>query len=184
MRYFISISIIFLCLVLLTQNSSAQKGKDKSGAVSIGVVEVETIVKELPEAVSADKLLKELGQKYKDTLMQIQQEYQQKIEAYDKQKSMMSADQQKKEQDALKAIEQRFGQYQEEKFGMQGEIAQRRDKFLEPIRAKVKAAIEAVAKEESLNYVFDKGSSALLYAEEKSDITYRVLDKIKRGSGK
>ncbi|MGA2298711.1 MAG: OmpH family outer membrane protein, partial [FCB group bacterium] len=94
------------------QSAFAQKGEK---AVNIGVVDVETIVKELPEAVAADKLLKDITQKYRDTLMLFQKEYSDKIDAYDKQKSMMTADQQKKEQDAMKAIEIKFQKFQEDK---------------------------------------------------------------------
>ena len=176
-RFFVMITGLIFALSF-NQSAFAQKGEK---GINIGVVDVETIVKELPEAVAADKLLKDITQKYRDTLMLFQKEYGDKIDAYDKQKSMMTADQQKKEQEAMKAIELKFQKFQEEKFGVQGEIAQRREDFLKPIRDKVRTAIESVAKEEKFNYVFDKGSSALLYSEAKSDITYRVLDKIKRG---
>ncbi len=177
MYKFILFLIIALGMVISADNASAQKER----TASIGVVEIETIVKAMPEADSADKMLKDLGQKYRDTLQAMEKEYTTKLDNYDKQKSMMSADQKKKEEDALKQIQMKYAQFQDEKFGVQGEIAQLRDKLLEPIRAKVREAIEAVAKEEKLNFVFDKGSSALLYSEDKADITYRVLDKIKRG---
>jgi outer membrane protein len=177
MKYFSWFIIVIFALSITT--GYAQKS-DK-GAISIGVVDVETIVKELPEAIAADKLLKDLGQKYRDTLMLFQKEYNDKYEQFDKQKAMMAADQIKKEGENLRAIEVKFQKFQEEKFGVQGELAVRREEFLKPIREKVRTAIEAVAKDEKLNFVFDKGSSALLYSEGKSDITYRVLDKIKRG---
>lgn len=45
-------------------------------------------------------------------------------------------------------------------------------------------AIEEVAKEEKLNFVFDKVEDAalLLYAEAKFDYTFKVLDRLKRGA--
>ena len=42
--------------------------------------------------------------------------------------------------------------------------------------------IQEVAKEEGMNFVFDKaGDVLLLYADAQYDITYKVLDKLKRG---
>lgn len=175
MRKLVLILTIIFSLFLFSKAALAQKG------MSIGVVEIETIVKSMPEAESADKMLKDLGQKYKDSLQIIEKEYTGKLEDYDKQKGMMTPDQKKKEEEGLKQLQMKYAQFQDEKFGVQGEIAQLREKLLEPIRAKVRAAIESVAKEEKLNFVFDKGSSALLYSEDKADITFRVLDKIKRG---
>ncbi|MFN3270624.1 MAG: OmpH family outer membrane protein, partial [Candidatus Kapaibacteriota bacterium] len=96
---------------------------------------------------------------------------------YLKQKSMMPADQQQKQEQALQEEQLKMQQYYNEKMN---EIQNKREEFLEPIRNKVKSAIQAVAKEENLQVVFDKGS--LLYTEDKYDITFKVLDKIKRGN--
>ncbi|MBI5324568.1 MAG: OmpH family outer membrane protein [Ignavibacteriae bacterium] len=179
MQKFKSFGLVFILLVIFNISAFSQKG-----GVSIGVVDIETIVKSMPEAENADKMIKDVGLKYRDSLQSIEKDYMSKIEDFDKQKGMMTPDQQKKEQENIRGIQVRYQQFQEEKFGVQGEIAQMREKLLEPIRSKVKTAIEAVAKEEKLNFVFDKGSSALLYSEEKSDITYRVIDKMKRGENK
>jgi outer membrane protein len=54
---------------------------------------------------------------------------------------------------------------------------------LKPLRDKIIDAIEEVAREEKLNFVFDKaGDVILLYADKQFDITFKVLDKLTRGS--
>ena len=40
--------------------------------------------------------------------------------------------------------------------------------------------LQEVAKEEKMSFVFDKTNPSLLYSEEKFDITFKVIDKIKR----
>ncbi len=57
-----------------------------------------------------------------------------------------------------------------------------REGLLQPIRLKVNDAIAAVAKEEKINLVLDKVAGLVLYNEEKADITYKVLDRMKRGN--
>jgi outer membrane protein len=51
------------------------------------------------------------------------------------------------------------------------------------IKRKIYTAIEQVAKTESMQFVFDKsGDILLLYADASFDITFQVLDKLKRGN--
>ncbi len=57
-----------------------------------------------------------------------------------------------------------------------------REGLLQPIRAKVNEAIAAVAKEEKITLVLDKVAGLVLYNDDKMDITYKVLDRMKRGN--
>ena len=51
---------------------------------------------------------------------------------------------------------------------------------MKPVQNKVFNAIQDVAKEENLDFVFDKSNAVvLLYAKDKYDITTLVLDKLK-----
>jgi outer membrane protein len=144
----------------------------------LGVVDMETLLKEMPEAINADQMLKDLQKKYNDSLVNIQNDFYKRVDQYQKQKGMMPADKQQKEEEAIKAQEQAVYKFREDKLN---EIAQRRDEALEPIRAKVKKAIEQVAKEEKLDMVLNKLGEVVLFADDKNDITYKVIDKIKRG---
>ena len=173
--------LLTLCaLGIMSVPSFAQKGAS-APAVAVGIVDVETIVKELPEAVIADKALKEVGQKWQDTLLTMRKDLETKFQQYQKQKAMMPQDQQQKEEENLQILNQKMMQYNEQKFGNTGELNIKREQLLEPIRTKIRQTIESVAKEEKITIVMDKGSSSLLYFDTKFDITYRVLDKIKRG---
>lgn len=153
----------------------------KDIGVKFAVVDIETILKEMPEAIEADKKLKEIGTKWQDTLISMKKDFDERIQKYQKQKSLMNAEQQNKEEEALQNSQMQIMQYQDQKFGTNGELNQMREKFLEPIRIKVRNAIQKVAKEEKFSLVLDKGNPVVLYFEDKYDITYKVLDVIKRG---
>lgn len=174
MKRFFTISTFLIAFFALSMSSFSQ--------LKIGIVDTETIIKEMPEAKKADNDLKTLGQKYQDTLLTMQNELQERLQQYQKQKGMMPADKQQAEEEALQALQMQMYQYNDEKFGNAGELTILREKYLEPIRQKIRVAIDNVAKTEKINLVLDKTSPSLLYAEDKFDITFRVLDEIKRGS--
>lgn len=168
------ISLAVLALMCAAGIAQAQTYK-------VGVVNTETVLKEFPAAIDAQKKIEEQALKARDTLQMMQKEFETRFEAYRKQESLMSADAKKKEEESLQALRSRYAMYQEQKFSAQGEVAQMREMVFTPIREKVKDAINLVAKEEKLNLVLDKVVGVVLYSEDKADITYKVLDRLKRG---
>ncbi|MCS6999359.1 MAG: OmpH family outer membrane protein [Bacteroidota bacterium] len=175
------VRVLSVAIFLVSLAFAQKDAGSKESTLRIAVADLEKIAKELPEAVAADRELTELRKRYLDTLQMMETRFKERFEQYQKSKAMMTADAQRKEEDELRALQQQYALYQEEKFGLQGELARRRDSLLSPILKKVQEAVAAVAKEERYNFVFDRGSSFLLYAEDKADITYKVLDRIKRG---
>lgn len=174
---FSHIALLCLCFAFIgsTQLSEAQTQK-------IGYVDTEVILKQLPEAQEADKKLKDIATKYQDTLVAMQKDLSEKLEQYKKQESMMTPDAKKKEEDMLKNIQQSMMQYQEEKFGNTGEIRRMQENFLTPIRDRILLTIKEVSRDEKFNFILDKVNPAILYADDKFDLTFKVLDKIRRNS--
>lgn len=151
----------------------------KAQSFKAGFVNSETIIKELPDAQKASADIEEMGLKIRDTLQMMQKEFETRIADYQKQEALMSAEAKKKEEESLNALRMRFLQYQETKTA---EVQQMRESFLRPIREKVQKAIADVAKEEKLTMVLDKAVGVVLYSEDSADITFKVLDRMKRGS--
>ncbi len=175
---FVRLIVVSFLALVAAQTTFSQQNQ----SVRIGVVNAETILKELPEALQASKAIEDAGLKIRDTLQMMQKEFESRIENYRKQEAMMTPDGKRKEEEALNGLRTRFLQYQEEKLGQTGEIARMREGLLAPIRQKVNDAIAAVSKEEKLNLVLDKVAGLVLYNDEKLDITYKVLDRMKRGN--
>lgn len=174
----LSTLILAACIIGTSLSSETMNAQNQK----IGYVDTEVILKQLPEAQDADKKLKEIATKYQDTLVAMQKDLTEKLEQYKKQESMMTADAKKKEEDMLKGIQQSMMQYQEEKFGNTGEIRRLQENFLTPIRDRILLTIKEVSKDEKFNFILDKVNPALLYADDKYDLTFKVLDKIRRNS--
>lgn len=150
--------------------------------MKVGVVDLDEIGKNMVEAKDAEKVMAERSKKVQDTLQIMQAKFEEDLAGYQKQKSMMPVEQQQAKEQDLQAQQMAFQQYYQDKLGQQGELAQLRAELLLPIREKINVAIEKVAKEEKISIVLDKANPTLLYADDALDITFKVLDQLKRGN--
>jgi outer membrane protein len=167
MRMLIILSALFFALPIFAQ-------------VKIGYINSEAIMKELPEAQDAQRKLDNLVQEWQAELRKLESEWKQKYDAYDRNKLIMSDQTRAEKERELVDLENRIMQYREQKFGQNGELFQKQEEFMKPIQNKIFNALEKIAKEEGYDFVFDKsGEILLLYANEKYDLTNKVLQALK-----
>jgi outer membrane protein len=148
--------------------------------VKMGFVSFDEIISKLPEFKQIEGQLQTLQQKYADTLKMIETEYQGLVESYQKQQAMMNAETKASEEQKIMAVRDKFLRFQQERLGQGGAFQQYQAQLLQPVREKVRSAIERVAKSEKLTVVLEANTT--VYFDEKSDITFKVLDFLKRGT--
>jgi len=164
---------IFLALLLfIPAVSSAQ--------LKIGYVDSDTIMKNLPDAQDAQQKLDALIQEWQAELTKLEGDWKKKYDDYEKRKLIMTDQTRAELEQELIKLEQQIGEFREKKFGTNGELFQKQDELMKPVQNRVFIAIEAVANEEDLDFVFDRsGDVMLLFAKEEHDITARILEKLK-----
>ena len=173
--------IIFLTamIVLIASTSTAQ-------GVKIAYVNSETILRELPEAQQVKKELETTIKEWQDELERMGKELQEGLDDYQKKQALLDPKAKADKEKNLQDLQQKAREYQYQKFDQrEGEAVKLREKKFAPIQERVMKVIEKVAKDDGFNYVFDKLEAAtnLLYADSKFDLTYKVIDLLKRGSG-
>jgi outer membrane protein len=173
-KYLLILLILFLGTGLI-QAQTTQK---------IGYVDSQVILTQWSEAIKAQGDLDAITKKWSDQLDSMTQAYQQSANDYQKQVNTMPEDKKLTAQQKLVQMEQDIMNFRKDKFAQgTGEIYKKNDEIFAPIKDKIYAAIGKVAKEEGMNFIFDKsGDIILLYADSAFDVTYKVLDKLKRGS--
>jgi len=149
----------------------------------IGYVDSQIILTQLPEAIKAQSDLDAMTSVWSNQVDSMKLALQQQYADVQKQLAMMTDDQKQVKQKELIEKEQQIYAYQNQKFGQpNGEIYQKQETIFEPVKKKIYTAIELVAKEEGMQFIFDKsGDILLLYADTSFDITFKVLDSLKRG---
>lgn len=152
--------------------------------VKIGFVDSDAIFKQYPEAQEVQKKLDAMIQGWQDEIDQMSQEYQTMLQDYQQKQALMTEQARQQTEQDLLSLRQKILDFQNEKLGQNGELAQQQDKMLGPVKDKIIDAIGEIAKEEGFHFILDKNDQFLivLYGDERFDVTFRVLDKLKRGS--
>jgi outer membrane protein len=149
----ITLAMGILCMALAV---SAQK---------FGHITAELLLQDMPEYDSAQAKLDDLRSQYDLEIERIQVEINKKIEAYNKSEATMSN--LIKEAKASE-IQEMQGRLQNFAQTAQQDLQQQSMQLIQPVMEKARKAIEAVAKEKGLLYVFDMSQGNPVYASEES----------------
>jgi outer membrane protein len=170
--------ILVFTLIVLSSISFSQS------QLKLGYIDSEVILTQFSEAIKAQGDLDALTNKYSAQIDSMTLAYQQAIADYQKQAETMTDAKKTEFQQKIVMMEQNLVEFRRAKFTQgTGEIYKKQEELFSPIKAKIYAAIEKVAKEESMQFVFDKsGDIILLYADSAFDITFKVLDRLRRGN--
>ncbi len=161
--------------------------------IKVGFVDSEVILKQLPESQKVLAELEGLKKLYIDTIQAKEKVLKTDAESfkarYEEAQKMVESGQIKSESELKKLNEemqtlQKGLQEQDDalsvyKQKIQEELVQRQNELFKPIKEKITKAIEGVAKEMKINFVFDKADGTLIYGDKEYDITFKVLDKLK-----
>ncbi|CAF3842708.1 unnamed protein product, partial [Rotaria sp. Silwood1] len=185
-------SAIKMALVLAAFMILIGAGKTYSQA-KVAYVDSEVILKQLPESQKIQKDMEAMQKIYLDTIGVKEANLKTMAESFkaryeDAQKKVESG--QIKGEAELKALNDEIQNLQKEiqtegealdiyKQKIQNDLLAKQQELFKPVRDKVTKAIEDVAKDMKINFVFDKANGALIYGDKDSDITFKVLDKLK-----
>lgn len=172
-----------ILLTVLAISAMAQNQTTNQTPIKIGYVDSETILKALPEAIKAQGELDALISKWNSQVDSMTAALQQAYQDYQKQSTTMKEDKKLAAQQVLVQQQQAIEEFRRLKFAQgTGEVYKKQEELLKPVKEKVFSAIETVAKNEGMQFIFDKtGDIILLYAHSDYDITFKVLDFLKRG---
>lgn len=185
-KNYVKLLAFVIILLALTGVVNAQ-------GVKVGFVDSEVILKQLPESQKVLAELEGLKKVYIDTIQGKEKELKANAESfktrYEEAQKMVESGQVKSEAELKKLNEEMQGlqkalQEQDDALTIyrqkvQEELVQKQNELFKPIKEKITKAIENVAKEMKINFVFDKADGTLIYGDKEYDITFKVLDKLK-----
>lgn len=148
-------------------------------AQRFGYVDSDYILKHMPEYVSAQKQLSALSDQWQKDVDARFQEIDRLYKAYQADQVLMTPDMKKRREAEIVDKEKIAKDFQRQKFGPDGELAQRSNSVIKPIQDKVAKAVQAVAEAENLDMIFDKNSEVImLYASPRYDKSADVITRL------
>ena len=184
-------SLVKICLVLILSLMFVSIKNIHAQQLSIGYVDSEVILKQLPETKKAMSDIEGLQKLYLDTVQTKEKSIKEKIEVYktkfdEGQKAIdagkLSEAEIKKLNEELNTLKTEVQAMDEElsnyKQKIQNLLVQKQNELFKPIVEKMTKAIEDIAVSMKITFVFDKAKDGLIYGEKKYDITFDVLKKL------
>ena len=142
-------------------------------------VDSDFILKRMPEYSSAQRQLESLSAQWQKEVDTRFQEIDRLYKAYQADQILMTGDMKKRREAEIADKEKSAKDFQRQKFGPDGELAQRSTSAIKPIQDKIAKAIQAVAENDNIDMIFDKNSEVImLYANPRYDKSADVLTKL------
>jgi len=163
--------VLFLAIALLFASGvSAQK---------YAYIDSDYILKNVPEYQDAQAQMDDLSEKWQKEIEVKFNEIEALYKKYQADVVLLPADMKKKREEEIINMEKEVKQFQQEKFGQDGALFQKRQELIKPIQDKIYNALEEIAKSKNYSFVFDKANGAsIMYANPKYDISDDVLDEL------
>lgn len=151
------------------------------GQLKVGYVDSKTILDQLPDAQDIQKRMDALVQEWQDDLRKMENDLKAKEDDYERRKLILSTVRKKELEKEIQDLKDQISDFKQKKFGVNGELFKKQDELMKPVQNKVFNAIQTVAEEQELDFVFDRsGDLMFLYAKPDYDITYLVIEELNK----
>ena len=164
------ILITLLLAVAAVVGASAQK---------FALVDMEYILKQVPNYEIANEQLRQLSQRWQKEVEAKSKEAETLYKNYQSDMVFLTDEQKKKKEEEVVAKEKEAAELQAKYFGPQGELYKKRQSLMEPIQNDIYEAIKKLSEEKGYQAIFDRASSAgIIFASPRIDVSNDVLAKL------
>ncbi|MFB1012923.1 MAG: OmpH family outer membrane protein [Bacteroidia bacterium] len=142
-------------------------------------VDSDYILSQMPSYKSAQTQIDEQSKKWQEEIDNKFAAIDKLYKQYQAEKVLLTKDMQTKRENEIIEKEREAKKLQNDKFGYEGELFKKREELIKPIQDKVYEAINKVAKNNGLDFIFDKsGDMLMLVSNPKYDRSDEVLEEL------
>lgn len=145
----------------------------------VGYIDSKKILESMQDSRDAKQRLEALVTQWQSELKQLQDSLKNMRDDYEKKKLILTDQLKQQTEKEISDVENSVTNFNNEKFGENGEYFRSQIEFMKPVQDRIFKAIETVAKDGNYDYVFDRSSDILLlYVNENYDLTAKVINEI------
>ena len=169
--------ILLTILGLISFSAEAQRG------VRIGYIDTEYILQNVPEYSEASSQLDKKVQQWKTEIETKLNAIEQKKKELENERVLLTKELYDERYEDISFEEAEILDYQQKRFGPEGDLMIQKRQLIEPIQDQIFAAVQEIAETKKYDFVFDKSADVvMLYSAERYDVSEQVLRTITRTS--
>lgn len=171
--------VLFLLIVVFSLSLSihAQRG------VRIGYIDTEYILENVPEYQEAISQLDGKAQKWQNEIQTKLSAVEQKRKDLSNEKALLTKELIDEREEDIRFEEQEILDYQQKRFGPNGDLTIQKKQLMQPIQDQIFAAVQDLAGTRKYDFIFDKSADVvMLYSAKQFDLSEQILRSIKRAS--
>ena len=167
-------ALAFFCVTLVAE---AQRG------ARIGYIDMEYILESVPEYKEASTQLEGKVQRWKQDIDKRQKEIDLIKLNLSNERVLLTKELIEEREEEIKIKEDEMLQYQQDRFGPNGDLMIQRRQLVQPIQDQVFNIVQEVAENRKYDFIFDKSADVvMLFAAKRNDISDFVLRSINRAA--
>jgi len=173
MKKYFAITILIL--------SSAFQANAQARGVKIGYIDMEYILQNVPDYSEAKSQLEQKAQKWKQDIEAKKVEIAKLKDALKTERALLTKELIDERDEEIKFQEDELLDFQQKKFGPNGDLMTQKAVLVKPIQDQVFTAVQDIAEAKKFDFVFDKSSDlTMLFAAKRYDISDQVIRVITR----
>ena len=167
--------VLTLMLVFFSTSIFAQRG------VRIGYIDTEYILENITEYQNAKSQLEIKVQQWKTEVEQRIAELETQKTQLNNERVLLTNELIEEREEDLQIIENEILEYQQKRFGPNGDLMIQKKQLIQPIQDQIFAAVQEIATTKKFDFIFDKSADVvMLYSADRYDISEQVLRTINR----
>lgn len=168
---------LFILLTSITFEAYSQRG------VTIGYIDMEYILENVPEYQEALTQLDGRVQRWRKDIEDQQKEIDNLKLNLSNESVLLTKELVEERQEDIKIKEDQLFEYQQNRFGPNGDLMIQKRQLVQPIQDQVFTAVQEIAGNRQYDFIFDKSADVvMLYAAERNDISDQVIRIINRAA--
>ena len=167
-------SIVAILAIGLT-SAVAQK------SIRLGYIDMEYILENVPEYQEATRQLDNRVQEWKAEAEAKMRKVNEMRTSLDNERALLTKELIEEREEEISYMEQQALEYQQNRFGPNGDYMIQKKQLVRPIQDQVFTAVQQIAENRNLDFVFDRTADiGMIYADQQYDVSELVLRTIKR----
>lgn len=151
----------------------------QAGAQKYAYIDTDYILQHLPEYAEAQAELNTLAGGWLDEIEEKYEAANQLETAYRAERVLLTPEMRRKREDEISTKRSEATDMQKAKFGVEGELFQKRQELIQPIQEQMFQVLKDLAAQRSYMVIFDKAKdSSMLYTNPKYDVSDRVIKEL------